>query len=181
MTETLLAGRECQARLCQNLNDPPLGKTAWNRLLAASETRTVFLTWQWLSMWWECFGEGATLFCFAIERDNELVGVAPLMVRRERGARIVQFLGTGSSDYCDIIAATDHKLDVVRAVLDALFKRKDRWDRIELHGVPAASSTAAALEAASLPPGWEQRQAMEALCPALSIEANRTFAEVCAP
>src|SRR5262245_63188389 len=37
MTETLLAGRECQARLCQNLNDPPLGKTAWNRLLAASE------------------------------------------------------------------------------------------------------------------------------------------------
>lgn len=180
MTETLLAGRECQARLCQNLNDPPLGKTAWNRLLARSETHSVFLTWQWLSTWWECFDEGATLFVFAVERDGELVGVAPLMVRRENGLRYVEFLGMGSSDYCDVLATEDDKPEVVRAVLDALMKRKDRWDRIRLRYLPAKSSTARALAGVSLPAGWEFVQDVEAVCPALSIEASRSFAESCA-
>ncbi len=180
MTETLLVGRECQARLCQNFNDPPLGKSAWNRLLARSETHSVFLTWQWLSTWWECFDEGATLFTFAVERDNELVGIAPLMVRRENGIRYVEFLGMGSSDYCDVIALEENKADVLRAVLDALFKRRDRWDRIRLRYLPAHSNTAKSLASLPLPAGWEYLQEVEATCPALSIEASRVFAESCA-
>jgi CelD/BcsL family acetyltransferase involved in cellulose biosynthesis len=180
MTETLLAGSEAQARLCQNLNDPPLGKGAWNRLLAQSEIKSVFLTWQWLSTWWECFGEGATLFAFAVERDGELIGIAPLVLRREHGQRIVEFLGMGSSDYCDIIATAEDKPAVVRAVLDALLKRRDRWERVRLRYLPAHSSTADAFAALSLPAGWELLREVEATCPALSIEASRPFAESCA-
>jgi len=76
MSELLLAGRDTQARLCQNLQDTPLGRAAWNKLLAESETRSIFLTWQWLATWWECFREGADLFTFVVERDGELVGIA---------------------------------------------------------------------------------------------------------
>jgi CelD/BcsL family acetyltransferase involved in cellulose biosynthesis len=180
MAETLLTGSDAQARLCQNLNDPPLGRAAWNRLLAQSETRSVFLTWQWLATWWECFGEGATLFAFAVERDGELVGVAPLAVRREHGQRIVEFLGMGSSDYCDVIATADDKPVVVRAVMEALLKRRDRWDRIRLRYLPAASSTAGILASLPLPSGWQIVQEVESTCPALSIESSRPFAEACA-
>jgi CelD/BcsL family acetyltransferase involved in cellulose biosynthesis len=180
MTEMLLAGCDTQARLCQNLQDQPLGRTAWNRLLLRSETRSVFLTWQWLATWWECFGEGATLFTFAVERDGELIGVAPLMVRREHGVRYVEFLGMGSSDYCDFIATEEDKAEVVQAVLEALLKRRDRWDRIRWRYLPSHSTTARHLAALKLPSGWEQLQEVEAPCPALSIEASRTFAEACA-
>jgi CelD/BcsL family acetyltransferase involved in cellulose biosynthesis len=179
MTEMLLAGCDVQARLCQNLQDQPLGRAAWNKLLQQSETRSVFLTWQWLSTWWECFSEGATLFTFAVERDGELVGIAPLVVRRERGTRYVEFLGIGSSDYCDFIASEDDKPEVVRTVLEALLKRRDRWDRIRLRYLPSHSSTARCLADLTLPAGWERIQEVEAPCPALSIEANRAFAVAC--
>lgn len=180
MTETLLVGSEVQARQCQNLQDPPLGRAAWNKLLQQSETRSVFLTWQWLSTWWECFGDGATLFTFAVERDGELVGVAPLMVRRDGPTRWVEFLGLGSSDYCDFIAAEDDKPEVVRAVLEALLKRRDRWDRVRLRCLPSTSSTTRVLASLQLPAGWEIVQDVEAPCPALSIETSRSFAETCA-
>ena len=180
MTETLLTGCELQVRLCQNLQDPPLGKGAWNRLLLRSETRSIFLTWQWLTTWWECFGEGTTPFVFAVERDGELVGIAPLMVRRDNGIRWVEFLGMGSSDYCDILAAEDDKQDVVRTVVDALLKRRDRWDRVRLRYIPSTSSTCRHLSAVDLPPGWQKTQDVQAVCPALSIAASRAFAESCA-
>ena len=179
MSELLLAGCECQARLCQNLQDPPLGRGAWNKLLQKSETRSVFLTWQWLSSWWECFSDGATLFTFAVERSGELVGIAPLMVRRTEGARFVEFLGMGSSDYCDVIASDDDKAEVVRAVWDALLKRRDRWDRVRLRYLPSHSSTARHLSALTLLAGWERRSEVESSCPALSIEASPSFAEAC--
>ena len=53
MSELLIANRDAQIRLCQNLQDQPLGRSAWNQLHKVSETRSIFLTWQWLSTWWD--------------------------------------------------------------------------------------------------------------------------------
>jgi hypothetical protein len=158
MSELLLAGCDAQARLCQNLQDAPLGRVAWNRLLQTSETKSIFLTWQWLSSWWEAFREGADLYAFAVERDGNLIGIAPLVLRRHGGMRTVEFLGMGSSDYADFIASEDDKPDVIRAVFDALMKRRDRWDRIRLRYLPEKSSTAKLLSGIVLPPSWEFRR-----------------------
>ena len=179
MSELLLAGCDAQARLCQNLQDAPLGRVAWNRLLQKSETKSIFLTWQWLSSWWEAFREGADLYAFAVERDSDLIGIAPLLVRRYGGTRTVEFLGMGSSDYADFIASEEDKPDVIRAVFDALMKRRDRWDRISLRHLPEKSSTAKLLSGIVLPGSWEFRREVESQCPALSIEASPSFAEAC--
>jgi CelD/BcsL family acetyltransferase involved in cellulose biosynthesis len=179
MSDLLVAGCDAQARLCQNLQDAPLGRVAWNRLLQKSETKSIFLTWQWLSSWWEAFREGADLYAFAVERDNDLIGIAPLVLRRHDGVRTVEFLGMGSSDYADFIASEDDKPDVIRAVFDALMKRRDRWDRIRLRYLPEKSSTAKLLSGIVLPPSWEFRREVEAVCPALSVEASPSFAEAC--
>jgi hypothetical protein len=61
MTDLLIATREAQVRLCQNLQDQPLGRAAWNRLLETSETHSIFLTYQWLATWWDCFKDSAEL------------------------------------------------------------------------------------------------------------------------
>ena len=102
MSDLLTATREAQVRLCQNLQDQPLGRAAWNRLLETSETHSVFLTWQWLSTWWDCFKDGADLYTFAVLQDDKLIGVAPLRLCREGSERIVEFLGMGGAISCAI-------------------------------------------------------------------------------
>ena len=31
-------------------------RTEWDALLALSASRTIFLTWEWLSAWWRAYG-----------------------------------------------------------------------------------------------------------------------------
>jgi CelD/BcsL family acetyltransferase involved in cellulose biosynthesis len=179
VSELVVSTSETQSRLCQNLQDPPLGRTAWNALLKESETRSVFLTWQWLATWWECFGTGRELFTIAVLRSDQLVGIAPLMLRHEAGTRIVEFLGRGASEYCDFIASADDKAEVIAAVWDALLRRRDRWDRIELDGLPESSSTARRLGKLELPAGSVRSLHDAGTSPALSIAQSRAFAEAC--
>ena len=180
MSELLLAPSKPQARLCQNLQDTPLGGTAWNRLLQRSETRSVFLTWQWLSTWWEAFRTGAELYTFAVLDGEQLIGIAPLMLRRDADVRVVEFLGMGSSDYCDLIAAGEDKPAVLAAVMEALLRRRDRWDRIRLRNLPEQSSTVAVLSQLELPVDLDIVAEVESVCPALSIETSPHFARTCA-
>jgi hypothetical protein len=85
----------------------------------------------------------------------------------------------GSSDYCDVIAGRDDKPLVVQEVMQALLRRRDRWDRIRLRYLPEHSSTAALLSEMELPAGLEFHVEQEAVCPALSIEASPPFAVAC--
>ncbi|MFQ5601016.1 MAG: GNAT family N-acetyltransferase [Candidatus Krumholzibacteriia bacterium] len=179
MSELLISTPEMQGRLCQNLQDPPLGRLSWNKLLQHSETRSVFLTWQWLVTWWECFREGSELYTFAVLHHGSLVGIAPLMLRRQDGLRVVEFLGMGSSDYCDFIAPEENKPEVIGTVFESLLRRRDRWDRIRLRYLPERSSTARILGTLERPAGLELHTQVESVCPALLIEASRPFAESC--
>jgi CelD/BcsL family acetyltransferase involved in cellulose biosynthesis len=179
MSEVLVSAATTQTRLCQTLQDAPLGRTAWNRILRRSETRSVFLTWQWLSNWWECCGVGAELYCVAVIRNDELIGIVPLQLRHADGVRVLEFLGRGSSDVCDVIASAEEKPEVLAALWESLERRRDRWDRIDLRNVPEQSSTARILAQLPLPEDCELSTEVEAPCPVLSIERNRGFAESC--
>src|SRR2546422_5963396 len=55
----------------------------WNDLLSQSRANVVFLTWEWLYAWAECFWQqGAELFILAVFRADELVGIAPWCIQR---------------------------------------------------------------------------------------------------
>lgn len=96
--------------LLREFGDPKLNAPAWNGLLRAGATEAVFLTWEWQTAWWECFGRGRLLLTVA-ERDGQVVALAPLF---EDGGMIF-FIGSGGSDYLDFIG------DIADpAVLDAL-------------------------------------------------------------
>ncbi len=74
----------------------------WNALATTSAERSVFVTWQWLSAWWEAFSPPAALAIVCVVDGDELVAAAPLMRRRARyyGAPVteVTFVGDGASD-----------------------------------------------------------------------------------
>jgi len=104
-------------------------EAAWNRLLAHSSADALFLSWDWLTLWWHCFADvlSAVPEILAFHRDGELVGVAPLYRRRVVRSRVlpvmsVQLIGVSwrdpgplISEYLDVIAIESETNSVRRA------------------------------------------------------------------
>ena len=129
----------------------------WRTLADQCVTATVFQTFEWNAAWWRHYGHrpGRRLRLLSF-RDGQgrLVGLAPLMTSFWYGTplRRLSFLGTGASDYLDLIAAPGSESAVADAFYAELTRRND-WHVADLHqqreggllrshpGAPAAGLT----------------------------------------
>src|SRR5947209_17193685 len=80
-------------------------RTEWNALLDRCERATVFQTWEWNQAWWRAFGRGKRLRLLEVRDGGELVGLAPLYISQHLGTPLLRlaFVGTGASDYLDLL------------------------------------------------------------------------------
>lgn len=138
----------------------------WNRLLAGSPSDTIFLTWEWQSLWWECFGRGHQLLLLTARREDELVGIAPLFYADEGLIRLVG--GTEISDYLDVIALSGQEREVWSAFLAYLLE-KCSWKTLDLHNLPAASPTREVLFSLKERHGLKIETSLEDVCPLISL------------
>ena len=102
-------------------------ETEWRALAASCHTATIFQTWEWNAAWWKHFGRvpGRALRVVTFrEGDGALVGLAPLMTSfwYATPLRRLSFLGTGTSDYLDLLALPGREQEVARALYDYLEK-----------------------------------------------------------
>lgn len=119
----------------------------WNDLLTQSRANVVFLTWEWLYTWAECFWEpDHEIFILKVSSADGLVGIAPWCIRRcSRGpatVRQIEFLGASSigSDYLDVFTTRGKEKQVTGSIYDFLFHAaRSRWDALALVDVPANS------------------------------------------
>lgn len=125
---------------------------AWNELLAASASRTVFLTREWLQAWWDVYGDaGELMLLVCLEDGGSVVGVAPLFRTRRRvgpgwSVRVLRFLGDDAGDSnLDLIVREGLEVAAVRALADYLEAARSEWDLLELNHVPAESAVASVL------------------------------------
>ena len=89
----------------------------WQRLASVCPAATVFQTFEWNRAWWRQFGDrqGRRLRLVTFrDPDGTLVGLAPLMTSfwYATPLRRVSFLGTGTSDYLDVLAAPGREPEV---------------------------------------------------------------------
>ena len=78
---------------------------------------SLFVLPVWLKVWWQEFGAGAELHLGAIRQEEEVIGVAPLLVREGKTSLI------GSADVCDyldFIVAPGRERDFFSVLLDDL-------------------------------------------------------------
>jgi hypothetical protein len=117
-------------------------ESAWSELLARSSADALFLSWEWLTLWWQCFSGtlAAVPEILACYRGGDLVGAAPFYRRRvTRGgllpATSVQLMGVSwrdpgyrisISEYLDVVATTAETDAVRRACARALLGER-RW------------------------------------------------------
>jgi CelD/BcsL family acetyltransferase involved in cellulose biosynthesis len=123
-------------------------KGDWNTLLKKSKSDTVFLTWEWMYTWWECFQENKHLSILTVYDENEnLVGIAPLCMDKKKIGGIpvlnyIKFLGTMpiSSDHLDFILYQDREKEVLETIAEYLFQ-ENTWDFCLLSNIPSTSLT----------------------------------------
>lgn len=124
----------------------------WRGLVDRADS-SVFQTFEWQWAWWRHFGARRRLFIFsAWEPGGELVALAPWFLEprpagRLLAARRLRFIGSGHSDYLQVIAARSHEAASATALADALCARAE-WDELYLEDVPESAEATAQLIAA---------------------------------
>lgn len=119
---------------------------AWNALVRANRTDTVFQTFEWQAAWCRAFGADVRLLLLLAEAGGELVGIAPLMVSAQsllrHPRRVVEFIGSESADYCDFILGRE---EVLPLFLEWLVEHRDLWDVVDLSNLADTSPLLEAL------------------------------------
>jgi CelD/BcsL family acetyltransferase involved in cellulose biosynthesis/LmbE family N-acetylglucosaminyl deacetylase len=159
----------------------------WNTL-AETRVETIFLTHDWLRLWWQFYGADYDLWTL-IARDGrthgELVGIVPLMLHRDsNGFGRLMFMGAGdiTPNHLDIIARPDKRMDVLRGLSAYLCQTSAQWDIFELDKLPADACTAEQLNALLHAQGLVTRIETTARCPYVELPASfETFLQACGP
>lgn len=137
----------------------------WNDLLEDSASRTVFLTWEWLTSWWHTYGGSRQLMILTcMDRSGALLGIAPLYRDRKGVApglclRVLRFIGDGThdSDNLDFIARRGAERAAIQAFARWLDDHRREWDVLELNTLPAESPSACILLEACRARRWYVR------------------------
>ncbi len=90
----------------------------WRALWMADEKATYFQSPDWLLPWWRHFGSGE-LFVVASRSGPELRALLPMLVLRDEDESLGIFIGTGHSDYLNVIATDAAALPPVIEALAA--------------------------------------------------------------
>ena len=124
------------------------------RTLAAVSARTPFESPDWLLPWWAHFGRGAAPRVLAWFHGGSLVGVAPLLVRRQRRFRLwlqeIAFWGSAGPllrGYVDLVAMERFRADLESSLVAWLQRAEDPWDIVSMLRLPAGSTTGPAVMA----------------------------------
>jgi CelD/BcsL family acetyltransferase involved in cellulose biosynthesis len=126
-------------------------ESAWSNLLARSSADTLFLSWDWLTLWWHCFADtlAAVPEILAFYRGGDLVGVAPFYRRRVMRSGVlpatsVQLIGVSwrdpgrlISEYLDTVATTA-EADAVRRACAGVLLSEQTWTEWVIGFTPAS-------------------------------------------
>ncbi len=143
----------------------------WRELWSLLPDGTPFQSPDWLLPWWKHYGEGQ-LFSFAFWDGARLVGLAPLQVFRSASdpTRRVFLLGTGNSDYLDVLFHPEWRRACWNALMAEIHRRSDCWDVCSFQRLRPGSPL---LEEIVEPLGWCVEQAQQVPCVAIDLHDLR--------
>jgi CelD/BcsL family acetyltransferase involved in cellulose biosynthesis len=116
---------------------------------------------EWLIPWWKYFGSGE-ICSYTVFEENDLVFFAPLYIRSintEIEKKLV-FIGTGNSDYLDIISYRAEADKYLPGFFDFLLSLRNKYDVVDLLEVNEKSP----LVNASIPPALKLIKTEAGLC-----------------
>ncbi|MBV1905883.1 MAG: hypothetical protein KUG75_07385, partial [Pseudomonadales bacterium] len=111
---------ECRYVVFASFSELPAGE--WDKLLACSDSNSVFLTLGWLSSWEQSYGKNAVLIIVLAYGAGDLIAAAAF----ENKSGELIFAGLGPSDYSDFIFRNDLEESFITRVLSQLLTEASR-------------------------------------------------------
>lgn len=111
----------------------------WNRLLELSDA-SIFQSFEWQRTWWRHFGEknpSASLHILLVNDEDGTIGIAPFFIERVRilgllSYKRLAFVGTGPSDYLDVLCARGKEAVCMERVAEYLAEHCNLFDVLDL-------------------------------------------------
>lgn len=128
-------------------------KGEWCELHAANPNHTPFQTWEWNYHWWLRCGTPGTLRLLVVRRESQLVGIAPLFLRRRyRGLplRHLAFLTNRRGDYLDFLVRAGDEPQFFAELFAYLREHAREWRFLQLRDMRESSSNLPHLLSAAL-------------------------------
>ena len=139
---------------------------AWWALFGRIGSATPFSSPAWLLPWWEVFAPG-NLMSVAVFDEDRLVGLAPLYREsRADGGRLLP-IGTGVSDFTDILVDPAHEDEAAAAILATLDAHAADWTSWSAEEAPPDATV---LKVA-VPRGWSDAVEPQIACPVLTLSS----------
>lgn len=152
----------------------------WNSILCESNTNNIFLTWEWISNWWQVYGNNKELYVLTLkDNNNSFIGIAPLYIGKKKilkgfPVHEIRFLGTGedvSPDYLDFIIEKGREAEALDAFIRHL-KLKNQWDVLNLTDISSSSTNIQFLAETGKINGFTIRQSECATCPYITLPSS---------
>jgi CelD/BcsL family acetyltransferase involved in cellulose biosynthesis len=159
---------------------------AWWQLLDRCADSQPVLTPTWLGAWWDVYGDsdGRNLCMVAFFEADELVGLAPLLLRRHWYPpgipfRRLELLATGEaeweetcSDYVGILAAEGHETEVSTAFVQALTHHVGDWDELMMPMMNGESRLPGLLRSALISQGFAAQLSTAGAAPHIPLPST---------
>ena len=108
----------------------------WEGILPHCSTNTIFVTPRWQRIWWRHFGKEAELSILSVRDGDEILGIAPLMLRNG----VMSFVGDDDLfDYHDFLVPQGNEAVFYDVLFDYLIGAD--WHTLELTSLPEGSPT----------------------------------------
>lgn len=90
---------------------------------------------QWLVPWWNIFGVGK-LIVLTVKNGDHLVGIAPFFLFNDNQKNKLCFIGTGITDYIDVIVLPGYENQVAKSILSYIADIRSQWDECDFQDIP---------------------------------------------
>lgn len=141
----------------------------WEQLWRRCPEATPFQSAAWLIPWWKHLGQGE-LSVLTFRCEGRLSGLAPFCIQQGATSdqRRVVLLGTGMSDYLDMLVDPRHKQACLEATVKFLQEHQERWDQCDFQELRPGSN----LLADAFGQHWDVQTERQSICPVLSFAAQ---------
>lgn len=135
-------GISLHIREIKNIEELNEVRSEWIELYEASSQSTPFQSPAWLINWWKYFGNN-NLYTVAVYNRRILVGLAPMYIFNYRSQnenlRQLTFIGTGNTDYMDLLCRPEFERESVRMISEFLLETTGNWDMCDFQELRQSS------------------------------------------
>ncbi len=145
-------------------------ESEWSALVQKSNV-TVFQTFEWQRMWWKHFKENdssARVHIVTLRHEDRVVAIAPFYMETIRmfgHVRRLQFIGTGITDYLNIVCERSCETACIAAFASYLAANTSLFDVLHLVDMQGRSRTHSVLNNALSQRGFHGGCFLNELCP----------------